>query len=160
MHTASGAAHVDFRIPQLDYVALLRLTQLMTRDVREVQHAFDRCVFNVVFNNRDDHSKNFSFLMEKDGSWKVSPVYDLTFSEGPQGEHQLDICGEARLPARKHLLQLANKTGIAEPVAVQSIERIVSVAENFSDFVGDLPIRAETVKFIEKAIKLNYDRLK
>jgi len=159
MHTAAGAAHVDFRIPQLDYVALLRLTQLMTRDVREVQQAFDRCVFNVVFNNRDDHSKNFSFLMEKDGSWKVSPGYDLTFSEGPRGEHQLDICGEARLPARKHLLQLANKTGIAEPAAVQSIERIVSVAENFCDFVGDLPIRAETVKFIEKAIKLNCDRL-
>ena len=159
MHTAAAAAHADFRIPQLDYVALLRLTQFMTRDVREVQHAFDRCVFNVVFNNRDDHSKNFSFLMEKDGSWKVSPGYDLTFSEGPRGEHQLDICGEARLPARKHLLQLANKTGIAEPAAVQSIERIVSVAENFSDFVGDLPIRAETVKFIEKAIKLNCNRL-
>lgn len=159
MHTAAGAAHVDFRIPQLDYVALLRLTQFMTRDVREVQQAFDRCVFNVVFNNRDDHSKNFSFLMEKDGSWKVSPGYDLTFSEGPRGEHQLDICGEARLPSRKHLLQLANKTGIAEPAAVQSIERIVSVAENFCDFVGDLPIRAETVKFIEKAIKLNCDRL-
>ena len=97
--------------------------------------------------------------MEKDGSWKVSPGYDLTFSEGPRGEHQLDICGEARLPSRKHLLQLANKTGIAEPAAVQSIERIVSVAENFCDFVGDLPIRAETVKFIEKAIKLNCDRL-
>jgi serine/threonine-protein kinase HipA len=159
MHTAAAAAHADFRIPQLDYVALLRLTQFMTRDVREVQQAFDRCVFNVEFNNRDDHSKNFSFLMEKDGSWKVSPGYDLTFSEGPRGEHQLDICGEARLPARKHLLQLANKTGIAEPVAVQSIERIVSVAENFSDFVGDLPIRGETVKFIEKAIKLNCDRL-
>lgn len=160
MHTAAGAAHVDFRIPQLDYVALLRLTQLMTRDVREVQHAFDRCVFNVVFNNRDDHSKNFSFLMEKDGSWKVSPGYDLTFSEGPRGEHQLDICGEARLPAREHLLQLANKTGIAEPAAVRSIERIGSLAENFTDFVGDLPIRAETVKFIERAIKSNFDRLK
>jgi serine/threonine-protein kinase HipA len=159
MHTAAGAAHVDFRIPQLDYVALLRLTRLMTRDVREVLHAFERCVSNVVFNNRDDHSKNFSFLMEKDGSWKVSPGYDLTFSEGPRGEHQLDICGEARAPARKHLLELANKTGIEEPLAVQSIERIASVAENFTDFVGEFPIRAETVKFIEKAVKSNCARM-
>jgi serine/threonine-protein kinase HipA len=62
MHTAAAAAaaHVDFRIPQLDYVALLRLTQLMTRDVREVQRAFNRCDFNVVFNNRDDHSTSRS----------------------------------------------------------------------------------------------------
>ncbi len=105
MHTEAGAAHVDFRIPQLDYVALLRLTRLMTRDVRELLQAFERCIFNAVFNNRDDHSKNLSFLMDRDGRWKVSPGYDLTFSEGPRGEHQLDICGEARAPTRKHLLE-------------------------------------------------------
>jgi serine/threonine-protein kinase HipA len=159
MHTAAGAAHVDFRIPQLDYMALLRLTQFMTRDVREVLQAFERCVFNVMFNNRDDHSKNFSFLMRKDGRWQFSPAYDLTFNEGPNGEHQMDICGEARVPARKHLLQLANKTGIAERAAAEIIERIATVAEGFSDFVGDLPIRTETLRSIEKAVKSNRARL-
>lgn len=159
MHTAAGAAHVDFRIPQLDYTALLRLTQFMTRDAREVLRAFERCVFNVMFNNRDDHSKNFSFLMKKDGRWQFSPAYDLTFSEGPNGEHQMDICGEARVPARKHLLQLANQTGIPERAATETIERIATVAERFSDFVGDLPIRTETLKLIEKAVKSNRARL-
>lgn len=160
MHTAAGAAHVDYRLPQLDYVALLRLTQLMTRDVREVMQAFERCIFNVVFNNRDDHSKNFSFLMEQDGRWKVSPGYDLTFSQGPGGEHQLDICGEARFPSRKNLLQLASKTGIAEPSAVHSIERIAAVASNLSDFASELPIRSATLRTIEKAVKSNCARLK
>jgi serine/threonine-protein kinase HipA len=159
MHTAAGAAHVDFRIPQLDYIALLRLTRFMTRDAREVLQAFERCVFNVMFNNRDDHSKNFSFLMGKDGRWQFSPAYDLTFSEGPNGEHQMDICGEARAPAREHLLQLAKKTDIAERAVAQTIERIATVAENFGDFVGDLPIRIETLKSIEKAVKLNRARL-
>ena len=159
MHTAAGAAHADYRIPQLDYVALLRLTQLMTRDIREVLQAFERCAFNVVFNNRDDHSKNFSFLMGKDGRWRFSPAYDLTFSEGPNGEHQMDICGEARAPAREHLLQLANKTGIPKRAAAETIERIASVAERFCDFVGDLPIRKETLDLIEKAVKLNCSRL-
>jgi serine/threonine-protein kinase HipA len=159
MHTAAGAAHVDYRIPQLHYTALLRLTQFMTRDIREVLQAFERCVFNVIFNNRDDHSKNFSFVMGKDGRWMFSPAYDLTFSEGPNGEHQMDICGEARTPARKHLLQLANETGIAERTAVQSIDRIATVAEQFTDFVGDLPIRTETLKLIEKAVKSNRARM-
>jgi serine/threonine-protein kinase HipA len=159
MHTAAGAAHVDFRIPQLDYIALLRLTQFMTRDAREVLQAFKRCVFNVMFNNRDDHSKNFSFLMGKDGRWQLSPAYDLTFSQGPNGEHQMDICGEARAPARKHLLQLANKSGIAERAAAEIIERIATVAEGFSDFASALPIRAETLKLIEKAVKSNRARL-
>ncbi len=159
MHTAAGAAHVDYRIPQLHYTALLRLTQFMTRDIREVLQAFERCVFNVIFNNRDDHSKNFSFVMGKDGRWKFSPAYDLTFSEGPNGEHQMDTCGEARTPAREHLLQLASETGIAERTAVQSIDRIATVAKQFTDFVGELPIRTETLKLIEKAVQSNRARM-
>lgn len=159
MHTAAGAAHVNFRIPQLDYVALLRLTKLMTRDIREVLQAFERCVFNVVFNNRDDHSKNFSFLLDKNGQWKFSPGYDLTFSEGPHGEHQMDICGEARVPARKHLLELARKTDIAERAAIDVIERTATVAEDFTGFVGELPIRKETIRMIAKMVQANRARV-
>ena len=159
IHTAAGAAHVNFRMPQLDYIALLRLTKFMTRDTREVLQAIERCVFNVIFNNRDDHSKNFSFIMNIDGQWKFSPGYDLTFSEGPRGEHQMDICGEARSPGREHLLQLASKTGIAERAAVETIDRLVAVVDGFTDFVADLPIRKETLLSIEKAVKANRARL-
>lgn len=159
MHTAAGAGHVDFRIPQLDYISLLRLTQLMTRDAREVQQAYERCVFNVMFNNRDDHSKNFSFLMGKNGRWQFSPAYDLSFNEGPGGEHQMDICGEARAPSRAHLLQLAKKSGIAQTVAVETIGRTAAVAERLDDFVSELPIRTETLKAIKKAVKSNRERL-
>ena len=159
MHTAAGAAHADFRIPQLDYTALLRLTQRITRDTREVLRAFERCVFNVMFNNRDDHSKNFSFLMNKDGRWQFSPAYDLSFSLGPRGEHQMDISGEALVPARKHLLELAQKTGIAEKTAEHTIEQLGAVAERFDEFVDNLPIRTETLDIIEKAVNSNRARL-
>ena len=158
MHTAAGAAQVDFRVSQLDYVALLRLTQFVIRDAREVLQAFARCVFNVVFNNRDDHSKNFSFLMEKNGQWKFSPAYDLTFNQGPRGEHQMDVCGEAGAPGRKHLLELASKTGVSEKSAAETIERIVTVAAHFTDFVSDLPIKTETLNLIEKSVKANRAR--
>jgi len=159
MHTAAGAAHINFRIPQLDYTALLRLTKFMTKDMREVLHAFDRCAFNVAFNNRDDHSKNFSFLMDKDGDWTFSPAYDLTYNSGPMGEHQMDICGEARTPGRKQLLELAAKTGIKENVAVASIDRIATASESFRELVGELPIREQTLALIGKAIAANRERL-
>jgi serine/threonine-protein kinase HipA len=159
MHTAAGAAHVSFRIPQFDYVALLRLTRLMTRDSREVLQAYERCVFNVVFNNRDDHSKNFSFILNKGGQWKLSPGYDLTFSEGLRDEHQMDICGESRNPARQNLLELAKKNDIAEKAAAEVIARITSVAEGFMDFANGLPIRKATVERIAKAVRANRARL-
>jgi serine/threonine-protein kinase HipA len=159
IHTAAGAAHANFRFPELDYNALLRLTKLMTRDKREVLHAFERCVYNVVFNNRDDHAKNFSFLMQKDGQWKLAPGYDLTFSEGPRGEHQMDVCGEASEPSRKHLLELAGKNEIAEELAIAVIKRIAKVSEGFADFARDLPIRDQTLRRISKMVAANRARL-
>ncbi len=159
MHTAAGAAHVDFRIPQFDYINLLRLTRRMTNDEREVLQAYERCVFNVVFNNRDDHSKNFSFLLGKDGRWMFSPAYDLTYCVGPGGEHQMDICGEAREPTRQHFLELSKKGGIPEKLAIDSVERIAEVAGRFNDFTDEFPIRKGTLKQIETALNLNRDRL-
>ncbi|HMP50874.1 MAG TPA: HipA domain-containing protein, partial [Candidatus Melainabacteria bacterium] len=160
IHTAAGAAHVDFRVPQLDYIALLRLTKFLTRDIREVHRAYERCVFNVVFNNRDDHSKNFSFLMRRDGQWQVSPAYDLTFCEGPNGEHQMDICGEARTPSREDLLKLANKSGLTKQHALESIDRICTVSRQIRDFGNDFPIRKDTMNGLIKNVDANCARLK
>lgn len=159
MHTAAGAAHVNFRIPQLDYINLLRLTQRMTKDAREVLLAYERCVFNVVFNNRDDHSKNFSFLLGRDGRWQFSPAYDLTFCAGPSGEHQMDICGEAREPTRKNLLELAKRGGIPEKIAIDSVERIAEVATRFNEFIDEFPIRKATIEEIKAALSSNQGRM-
>ena len=87
MHTLAGALHADFRLPGVSYQTLLRDTRLFTHGEREVEKAFERCVFNVVFHNRDDHPKNFSFQMNHAGSWKLAPCYDLSYCEGPGGEH-------------------------------------------------------------------------
>ncbi|VFS87443.1 Uncharacterized protein related to capsule biosynthesis enzymes [Kluyvera cryocrescens] len=57
----------------LDYVNFLRATQICTNDVREKARAFARVVFNVIFNNRDDHPKNFAYLMAENGSGRWRP---------------------------------------------------------------------------------------
>ncbi len=63
MHTACGLLHADFRTPALDYRELLALTMALTEDIREVEKIYRLAVFNVIAHNRDDHGKNFSFLM-------------------------------------------------------------------------------------------------
>ena len=159
MHTLAGAAHVDFRIPQLGYINFLRLTRRLTNDEREVLKAYERCVFNVIFNNRDDHSKNFSYLLEKDGKYRLSPAYDLTYSTGPGGQHQMDVGGEAHEPIRKNLLEVAKKNMISEKVAINLIEQILQVASNFDNFADEFSIRKNTLKDIKTAIRSNCDRL-
>jgi len=114
MHTPCGLLHSDHRIPALDYQDLLELTLHLTRDVRESEKMFQYAVFNVMAHNRDDHSKNFSFLMDETGAWKISPAYDLTFSYGPGGEQSTMVMGEGKSPSIDHLRALGRLAGITD----------------------------------------------
>jgi len=86
IHSVAGLTHSDFRMPVLDYDDLLGLTLHLTKDINEVVKMYRLACFNLFAHNRDDHAKNFSFLLNKDNQWKLSPAYDLTFSYGPGGE--------------------------------------------------------------------------
>jgi serine/threonine-protein kinase HipA len=119
-HTASGLLHADHRTPSLDYEDLIALTYRLTRDVREVEKMYRLCVFNVLAHNRDDHSKNFTYLMDPIGNWSLSPAYDLTFSSGPGGEQSTMVKGEGKAPGTEHLRELAREAALT-PAAAQAI---------------------------------------
>jgi serine/threonine-protein kinase HipA len=71
VHTLAGALPADFRLSSVSYQTLLRNTRAMMRS--EVEKAYERCVFNVLFNNRDDHTKNFSYRMGGRYRWQLAP---------------------------------------------------------------------------------------
>ncbi|NOT98135.1 MAG: type II toxin-antitoxin system HipA family toxin [Sideroxydans sp.] len=158
-HTLAGLLHSDFRIPSVDCTTFLRATRFLTRDEREVKKAFLRCVFNVVMHNRDDHAKNISYCLTQDRQWKLSPGYDLTFSSGPGGEHQMDVCGEGNNPGKTHLLRLAKEAEVNAEVAKHAIEAVCAVAERFTEEAKAFPIRKASVQNIDALIKLNLARL-
>lgn len=156
VHTLAGALHANFRLPSsVDYTTLLRATRLFTRDEREVQKAYERAAFNVAFNNRDDHSKNIAFRLGRDRCWRLAPCYDLTFCEGPGGEHQMDVCGEARTITRAKMLELARQGGLDAAWAGNAIERIAEQAGQFRQLASTRKIRRATLKHVEAAIEAN-----
>lgn len=158
VHSFAGALHADFRIPSLDYSDVLRATRFFTRDATQVGAAFRRCVFNVIFNNRDDHVKNFSLRMNDAMEWKLSPAYDLTFNGGPRGHHQTAVMGEALAPGRSDLLKLASDSDISLAVAQRVIDEVV---HRSSDLRGDLSnsvVRRSTVSTIVQAVDRNAAR--
>lgn len=161
MHTVAGALHANFRMPSsVDYTTLLRLTRRMTWDEREVVKAYARCAFNVLFNNRDDHPRNASFCLGQDRRWRLSPAYDLTYCEGPGGEHHMDICGEGKAPSSKELLKLAKDGGVPEAAALAVIGRIAQVASRFKTYAGDFALRKTTLAQIHSAVTVNLARLR
>lgn len=159
--TLSLAALLDdnFRLPTQDYETLLKATRMLTKDEREVRKAFERCVFNVVFNNRDDHTKNFAYVMNETMEWKLAPCYDLTYNVGPGGEHQMTVCGEGRYPGRGHLLELARRCDLTQNWARQTIDHIAGEAEHFESVASSWPISRKKIKEVQATIEANRARM-
>lgn len=153
MHTACGLLHSDFRTPSLDYQDLIELTNLLTRDVRETEKMFRLAVFNVLAHNRDDHSKNFSFLMDDAGEWLLSPAYDLTFSSGPGGEQSTMVMGEGKSPGLSHLRTLSEIAGIRKVLVDDIIDQTRAALSDWPSLAKEYGVRTSNVRLIAGRIR-------
>jgi serine/threonine-protein kinase HipA len=137
LHTFCGLMSAPHEYPSVTYRELLLVTRQLTRDESAVAEMFRRACFNVFAHNRDDHMKNFAFLMDEDGTWRPSPAYDLTFSDGPGGEHTLLVGTEGRNPTAEHLLDLAKQVGIkSSKQIVDDVRSAVSRFRSIADEAG------------------------
>ena len=124
VHTACGLLHASHREPSLTYESLLRLTLLLTRDMREVHKMVRLMVFNVRSGNKDDHSKNFSFLLDKDYQWRMAPVYDLTPSEGINGEQTCMVNNKGLNITEKDVQAAAATVGVDARTVHEMVQQV------------------------------------
>ena len=125
MLTAAALLELDFEQPSLDYHSLMKLTKIITRDNKDdVENMFRRMCFNVFAHNRDDHSKNFTYLYDESAdSWRLSPAYDLTYSNTYYGEHTTTVDGNGSNPGKKELGTMA---GMKKELCMDIITEIKS----------------------------------
>lgn len=152
MHTAGGLLHSNFRTPSLDYEDLLTLTGELTKDIREVEKIYRLAIFNVLAHNRDDHAKNFSFLMDEKGEWKLSPAYDLTFSNGPGGEQSTTVMGEGRNPGDTLLRKLGLEAGLSKAFIEDSIVKTRFALGRWKPLAKEYDINPSTISLIGKRL--------
>ncbi len=128
MLTAAALLELDFGQPSLDYHALMKLTKILTRGNKsELEEMYRRMCFNVYAHNRDDHSKNFSYIYEEaSDTWKLSPAYDLTYSNTYYGEHTTTVDGNGRNPGHKELVAVGVQAGLRKAWC----EEVSAVTEN------------------------------
>ena len=136
MISVSGLLETSHRIPNLDYNDLMQLTLNLTKSFEEVEKLFRLMCFNVFSHNRDDHSKNFSFIYNEDlNKWELSPAYDLTYSYSINGEHATTINGNGVNPGLNDILKVAEKIGLdkkkAEKIAIEIKEIVKKELEIF-----------------------------
>jgi serine/threonine-protein kinase HipA len=150
VHTLSGLIDADHRSPALDYDTILAATRYLTKNDAEALAQYRLMAFNVLAHNRDDHSKQFSFVMNPQGAWATAPAYDLTFSVGPNGEHSTTVGGEGRAPGEKDMLKVADKSGIKKTQALEIIEEVRTAVAKWPQFAKEAGLKKTTTSEIQK----------
>ena len=126
MLTAAALLELDFEQPSLDYHQLMKLTKILTNEKAEdIENMFRRMCFNVFAHNRDDHSKNFTYIYrEEEEQWRLGPAYDLTYSNTYYGEHTTSVDGNGRNPGEKELLAVGLAAGMKKTRCMEMIKQI------------------------------------
>lgn len=137
MLSLCGALEAPFGVTAASYDLFLRATLAITRSAEDVEAAFRRMVFNVLACNRDDHTRQQSYLMGPRGGWRLAPAYDLTFSTGPGGEHYLDVAGEARRPTRAGVDSLAERHGLGRRAVDEMVERSLAALADWDAIAAE-----------------------
>lgn len=150
LHTFAHLIGADFRLPATDYLDIMKTSYSLTKSYQDLEKILRVLIFNIMAHNRDDHAKNFSFLMNHQGEWSFAPAYDLTFSHGPGGEHSNTVYGEGKAPNLEHVQKLANEFSIKKSLLNEMIEQTSYALSQWEFLCADLEISPKSTKEIER----------
>ena len=161
LHVQSLGAlrHFDYNVPgAYAYEQAIETIVGLRLGMATVEQQYRRTVFNVVARNQDDHVKNISFLMDRSGSWRLSPAYDMAYAYNPSGEwtaeHQMSVAGKRSGFERADLLRFAETSGLKKPAAGRIVDEVVSAVADWPRFAMEAGVTAENVGRIAKTHRL------
>ena len=155
IHTQTLAAMSSFADAYEDLFVVGRKLNL---SADEQSQQYRRMVFNVIAENVDDHTKNFSFIMLPNGEWHISPAYDIVFSADPDSHfyrnHELTILGKRKNITKQDLLLFAQRQDIKNAASI--IDEVAEVVMNFKAYAEKIEIDDYWIKKIMRVIEENY----
>ena len=155
IHTQTLAAMSSFADAYEDLFVVGRKLNL---SADEQSQQYRRMVFNVIAENVDDHTKNFSFIMQPNGEWHISPAYDIVFSADPDSHfyrnHELTILGKRKNITKQDLLLFAQRQDIKNAASI--IDEVAEVVMNFKAYAEMVEINDYWIKKIMRVIEENY----
>ena len=157
MQTLCGIAHYDYKmLHAYSYEQAFQVMRQLRLPYSQAEEMFRRMVFNVIARNQDDHTKNISFLMDKNGRWSLSPAYDMSWSYKPKGvwtsRHQMSVNGKWDDITRADLLALAKNVNIKQADAI--IDEVKEGVSKWRTFATQYSIPSEMVKGIDSTLLL------
>ena len=158
MTSLCGLGHFDFNDPAAtSYEQAFVLARQLQIPREHVAQLFKRMVFNVVFRNQDDHTKNIAFLMDRNGHWQLSPAFDVAYSFNPKGlwtsKHQMSVNGKRDEFILSDLLSAGTQTGLSKQRIKQIIEEVVACLQLWPDCAEKAGVKNEIMLSIGNAFR-------
>ena len=155
LHSLGGLDHADYDAPgTYSYEQYLQVILDLGLPPAAVDEGYRRAVFNVLAVNQDDHVKNFAFLMDREGRWRLSPAYDLTYAHGSgyTRRHQLSLNGKRDGIGREDLLALGGRYGVkGDGRAI--IAQVADAVGEWEKYAREAKVPKERVLEIAKEIR-------
>lgn len=156
--TFGALAGLDYKVQKVSsYETLFRLMKRLQLPHKQYEQQYRRMLFNVIARNHDDHVKNFSFMMNKDGRWQISPAYDICFSYSPGGTwtsvHQSSINGKYDNFTKNDLLNFAKTFGIKK--ANNILEEVITAVNQWPRIAAEIDIPKEKIQYINNHLRTN-----
>jgi len=156
MQTLCSLAHFDYKSPgAYSYENAFEIMRQLRLPHQDAIQLYKRMLLNVIARNQDDHTKNISFLMNKQGIWKLAPAYDITYSYNPTGiwtsMHQMSINGKRDDFRLSDLLEVGDKISYKNSKA--EIQQILEVVNNWNHYANKAGIPPEQAAKLQKAFR-------
>lgn len=160
MLSLGALAHISYKEPCLcSYELAAQYMKELNISTKEIEQFYRRLVFNCLAVNQDDHVKNVSFLMDRNGRWRLAPAYDVTFSYNPDNRwlrtHQMTINGKNRNIGLEDLLAAGVNMGISRRKCMNIVSEIDKVVSRFEEYADAVGIREKTVNEIRVVLDEN-----
>ena len=158
MQTLGALAGIDYRIQKASsYETLFRIMKMLQLTYNQFEQQYRRALFNVIARNHDDHVKNFSFLMDGNGKWQISPAYDITYQYQDGGTwtnvHQSSINGKFDNFTRTDLLSFGKAFGIKK--ANHILEEVISAVSKWTKIAKGIEIPIKEIEIINSNLRIN-----
>lgn len=157
MQTFGALAGIDYRVQRASsYDTLFRVMKRLRLSYDQLEQQYRRALFNVIARNHDDHVKNFSFLMNQDGKWQISPAYDITYQYKEGGSwtnvHQSSINGKFDQFTKDDLLTFGKKFGIKKTQNI--LEEIIEAVSLWPKVAKELDIPKKEIALIQQNLRI------
>lgn len=144
-------AHLDFNmLATHSYDQYLQTITALGLDDAALAEAYRRMVFNVAGVNRDDHTKNFSFLRQQGGPWQMSPAFDVTHAYRADStwtsKHLMAVNGKFDAITIADLHAVGDRHDV--PGYRGIVRDVFAVLDDWPRFAADAEVPADVVEAI------------